>query len=46
MLSWTDRQAAAGLPKWEALEDRLAARTSELMQNIAPPDVRQEKGLQ
>jgi 2-methylisocitrate lyase-like PEP mutase family enzyme len=46
MLSWTDRQAAVGLPEWEALEDTLGARTSELMQNIAPPDVRQEKGLQ
>jgi 2-methylisocitrate lyase-like PEP mutase family enzyme len=46
MLSWTDRQAAVGLPEWEALEDALEARTSELMQNIAPPDVRQEKGLQ
>jgi 2-methylisocitrate lyase-like PEP mutase family enzyme len=48
MLSWADRQAAVGLPEWEALEDTLAARTSEVMNTIAASTgaeaVPQEKG--
>ncbi len=36
MLSWADRQAAAGLPEWESLEDRLTARTDELMTRMPP----------